>query len=176
MELINPMDETLLGPKGAQPPTDRKGSSISASVSVLANTILGVALLGLPWCFSTDGLLLGLGLLIVCACLSAFGLHLLFTLANKMESRINHGGTPLTFAALAGIAHPKARYVLDFVILIKSMGVATSYLLGEPTINQLTPPPSSSDYGFLVNSDRRYIPRLGQTIYSHVIHRPPNGA
>eukprot|EP00923_Selenidium_pygospionis_P053821 GHVN01093772.1.p1 GENE.GHVN01093772.1~~GHVN01093772.1.p1 ORF type:complete len:475 (-),score=31.77 GHVN01093772.1:445-1869(-) len=129
MELINPMDETLLGPKGAQPPTDRKGSSISASVSVLANTILGVALLGLPWCFSTDGLLLGLGLLIVCACLSAFGLHLLFTLANKMESRINHGGTPLTFAALAGIAHPKARYVLDFVILIKSMGVATSYLL-----------------------------------------------
>eukprot|EP01068_Selenidium_serpulae_P002911 Selendium_serpulae@DN2758_c0_g1_i2.p1 len=104
-----------------------RGSSIPASISVLSNTILGVALLGLPWCFATNGLLLGSALIVVCACLSAFGLFLLSAVAHRLLD--TQHSRKVTFLTVNKILFPRFKYAVDGVILVKSLGVATSYLL-----------------------------------------------
>jgi hypothetical protein len=55
----------------------------------LASTIIGAGILGVPYAFSKAGWILGTFLLVLCAFLSVFGLHLLSICAKKVSRLTN---------------------------------------------------------------------------------------
>ncbi|CEL98206.1 unnamed protein product [Vitrella brassicaformis CCMP3155] len=128
----------ILGPS-------KRGSSSVAATAVLLNTILGVAVLGLPWAFNANGLVLGLVFVFASGCLSAFALHLLNCVAVKL------GGEDVTFYAVSIRTFPQLRHMLDGVIALKCFGVATSYLI---VIGHVLPPLIGGTHGLNERSVR----------------------
>ena len=92
------------------------------SFAALANTLLGAGILGLPGAFASTGWVLGCCLLLLFACTSSFGLHLLYCGAS-------HLGIPSSFAGICDASVPSLSWVVDAAVAIKCFGVATSYLI-----------------------------------------------
>eukprot|EP00929_Paragymnodinium_shiwhaense_P025405 TRINITY_DN1536_c0_g1_i1.p1 TRINITY_DN1536_c0_g1~~TRINITY_DN1536_c0_g1_i1.p1 ORF type:complete len:468 (-),score=79.23 TRINITY_DN1536_c0_g1_i1:151-1554(-) len=119
-EPVENSDEELDDLPSAQKP--RTGTFLS-SWSVLANTILGIGLLALPWAAAQVGWVLGFGMLFLAAFFGNVSLYLLACVALEM------GGSDTTFYSVCMTVAPKCRVIVDFAIAVKCFGVATSYLL-----------------------------------------------
>lgn len=100
----------------------RTGTFLS-SWSVLANTILGIGLLGLPWAAAQVGWILSFVLLGAAAFWANFSLYLLSCVALEV------GGRTTTFYSVCTTVAPHLRLFVDMAIAVKCFGVATSYLL-----------------------------------------------
>ena len=111
-----PSTTALLGQR------QQSGAPVYVCTLVLANTILGAGMLGLPAAFGGCGYVVGTLMLCAFACASTFGLHLLSEAANFV-------GRPGTFHKVANAAMPGAGLLFDAAIAIKCFGVATSYLV-----------------------------------------------
>ena len=98
------------------------GTPILGGVFVLAKTILGAGMLGLPFAFATCGYLVGSCMLLFFACLSATSLFMLAECAD-------YAGRPATFNSVAERAMPGSGILVDVAVAIKCFGVATSYLI-----------------------------------------------
>ncbi|GME71415.1 unnamed protein product [Ambrosiozyma monospora] len=98
-------------------------SDVKTSVIVLANTILGTGLLSIPYAIKSDGLALGVILVIASACTSAFGLYCL-AIAAKFAVP-GHA----SFFALSKLTVPQLGIVFDLAIAVKCFGVGCSYLI-----------------------------------------------
>lgn len=98
------------------------GEPIRAGVLVLANTLLGAGMLGLPAAFGACGYVTGTALVLIFGGCSCLGLHLLSEAADL-------AGRPATFNRLASAALPGGALFFDLAIAIKCFGVATSYLI-----------------------------------------------
>ena len=110
------LEEPLIGGSKGQ------GTPLQGGVFVLANTILGAGMLGLPFAIAACGYLVGGLMLAAFACCSMTALVLLSECAD-------HVGRPATFNSVAEMAIPGAGIYFDFAIAIKCFGVATSYLI-----------------------------------------------
>ena len=107
---------------GSKAEPQSRGSSLTAGVANLANTILGAGMLGLPHAFAEAGFVPGTLMLFIFGAFSSLGLHLLSEAADRT-------GRPSTFYAVAEAAQPGAGLVIDVAIAIKCFGVGTSYLI-----------------------------------------------
>ena len=98
------------------------GTPLRGGVFVLANTILGAGMLGLPFAFAACGFLLGPVMLCIFASCSSLALVLLSESADAV-------GRPATFNSVAERAMPGSGVLIDLAVAIKCFGVATSYLI-----------------------------------------------
>jgi len=96
-------------------------ATMTASVINLTKTILGGGVLGLPYALSKSGYALGIVLFVTFALLSSIGLHLLMSSARMVPNS--------TFNSLSKLTVPKAKKLVDFAVILKSFGAATSYLV-----------------------------------------------
>ena len=99
-----------------------QGTPIMGGVAVLANTILGAGMLGLPFAFAACGFLVGPCMLLFFACSSVTALLMLAECAD-------YAGRPATFNSVAERAMPGSGVLIDVAVAIKCFGVATSYLI-----------------------------------------------
>lgn len=115
-------------------PKQRTGTFLS-SWSVLANTILGVGMLALPWAAAQVGWILAGIFLLVAAFFANFSLHLLACIALEL------GGEDTTFYSVCQVVAPRMRFLVDIAIVVKCFGVATSYLqvIGQTAIQVFHP-------------------------------------
>ena len=114
--------EPLLPTGGLQRGDTLDGTPVIGGVFVLANTILGAGMLGLPFAFAACGLAIGPVMLGVFACFSITALVLLSECADRV-------GRPATFNTVAEKAVPGSGLAISFAVAIKCFGVATSYLI-----------------------------------------------
>mmetsp|Transcript_10700 Transcript_10700/g.35430 ORF Transcript_10700/g.35430 Transcript_10700/m.35430 type:complete len:445 (-) Transcript_10700:32-1366(-) len=98
-------------------------ASVASSVVNLSKTIVGSGVLGFPFAFAQLGVGLGSSLLLVCAVLSAFGLHLL-----AASAALTAGGEK-SFRSVSVEAAPWSAELVDVAVSLKCFGVATSYLI-----------------------------------------------
>lgn len=99
-----------------------RGAPVIVGTFVLANTILGAGMLGLPAAFGGCGYVAGCLMIFLFAGSATFGLHLLSEAANFV-------GRPATFHKVADAALPGFGLLFDAAIAIKCFGVATSYFV-----------------------------------------------
>ena len=103
--------------------------SVEAGTAVLANTILGAGMLGLPFAFASCGFALGPLMLLLFATCSMSALILLSRCADK----VGREQFPIFYdvASLAGkkLGFTNVGTVIDCFVAIKCLGVATSYLI-----------------------------------------------
>jgi amino acid permease len=97
-------------------------SSLYACYVCMLNTVLGGGFLGLPYVLSQTGWVLGILLLICCALSSLFSLHELSVCARISPM-------PATYYSIGSMASPNFVWFIDFAVLIKCFGTATSYLI-----------------------------------------------
>ena len=102
--------------------TAKPGTSVRGAVFVLANTILGAGMLGLPFAFAACGFLVGPCMLLFFACSSITALFMLAECAD-------YAGRPANFNSVAERAMPGSGVLIDVAVAIKCFGVATSYLI-----------------------------------------------
>jgi amino acid permease len=96
-------------------------STLSSCTNML-KTIIGAAIVTLPYALTLYGYILGTFLMICSALASLFGLYLF----ELCASRLGRKSSPF---AVALITVPQTAYVLDSLIAIKSLGVGLSYLI-----------------------------------------------
>jgi amino acid permease len=89
--------------------------------TVMAKTMIGVALLGLSSAVATCGWIVGSVLLIVAAISAMFTLHLLNCMIMQSEKR------HVSFYVVAERVAPWTRWIVDLAIAVKSLGVGTAY-------------------------------------------------
>ena len=111
-------------PLSANKPSSRAGggAGVLSGVLVLANTLLGAGMLGLPAAIARCGYVAGSIFLVGFAASGALGLLLLSEAADAV-------GRPSTFNRLANAALPGGALAFDLAIALKCFGVATSYLI-----------------------------------------------
>ncbi|OII70932.1 amino acid transporter [Cryptosporidium ubiquitum] len=109
--------ETLPGLGGAI-----QGSSLSEAVSAMVNTMLGIGTLAIPLAYAANGLLQGILLTFFCAFLSSLSLYLLSSIAMEY-------GDDVSFYSVTSNHIPGLKWIVDSAIVIKSLGVSTSYLM-----------------------------------------------
>jgi amino acid permease len=102
-------------------------SPVFTSFINLTSTVIGAGILGLPYAFSKIGWLLGTFSLFFAAFLAYFALHLLAECVKKVPATIPP--IPFTFYTIADLAIPQYSKYIDFAIMLKGIGVATSYLI-----------------------------------------------
>lgn len=102
--------------------SQKLGSPVRTVTFVLANTILGAGMLGLPSAFAKCGIFVGFIMLFLFAAAATFSLHLLSECADRV-------GRPATFKRMCEAATPGFSVLFDGAIGIKCFGVATSYLI-----------------------------------------------
>lgn len=91
-------------------------------VFILANTILGAGMLGVPQTFASCGYFAGTAMMVFFAGFSTFGMHLLSAAADI-------SGRPGTLHSVAEAALPGFGVVFDLAIASACFGGATSYLI-----------------------------------------------
>jgi amino acid permease len=123
--VISGNDDYLVPLEGSAAPA-RSGTILSCT-SVLANTILGIGTLSLPWAVSTCGWALGMTLFLVAAYFSFQSLFLLSKICCDPEVR-KKVPEQLSFYTITAAASPRLAPFVDFIVALKTFGVATSYL------------------------------------------------
>lgn len=106
-------------------------ATILSSVSGLTNTIIGAGMLALPHAYATMGWLLGTALVLLCAVVTNFGLHLVKLCEIRMGKRVQ------SFYDMTSQVMPSAVWYFDATIFVKvrrdsfiqCFGVGISYLM-----------------------------------------------
>lgn len=101
------------------------GTPVSGGVFVLANTILGAGMLGLPFAFASCGWYAAPFMLFTFGAMSTSGLVMLSECGMKCIER----GVPCMFNDIAETALKGSGMLIDLAVAIKCFGVATSYLV-----------------------------------------------
>ncbi|KAH8738548.1 hypothetical protein FG386_001930 [Cryptosporidium ryanae] len=109
--------ETLPGLGGAI-----QGSSLNEAISAMINTMIGIGTLAIPLAFAANGLLQGIILILICSFFSSLSLYLLSSIAIEY-------GDDVSFYSVTANHIPHLRWLVDSAIVIKSLGVSTSYLM-----------------------------------------------
>ncbi|OUM54656.1 hypothetical protein BVG19_g4074 [[Candida] boidinii] len=99
------------------------GSTIKSSVINLINTIIGAGLLAIPYSFKTDGVLLGVLILLFSGISSSFGLYL-----QGVSSKFLKKGDA-NFFTICSITYPSLSVLFDIAIAIQCFGVGLSYII-----------------------------------------------
>ncbi|CDK29411.1 unnamed protein product [Kuraishia capsulata CBS 1993] len=99
------------------------GASVNSSVVNLLNTIIGAGLLAIPYAIRTDGVVLGVLIVILSGIASGLGL-VLQVLSSKFLPR---GGS--NFFTVCSITYPQLSVVFDIAIAIQCFGVGLSYIV-----------------------------------------------
>jgi amino acid permease len=120
-------NDDLHTPRLAGSAAPARSGTILSCTSVLANTILGIGTLSLPWAVSTCGWVLGMSLFLAAAYFSFQSLFLLSKICCDSEVRKN-GPELLSFYTITAAASPRLAPFVDFIVAVKTFGVATSYL------------------------------------------------
>lgn len=95
----------------------------SGSINLL-NTIIGAGILAMPFGLKSNGLVLGVALIIWSSLTSAFGLYL----QNKVAKYTGQRGS-VSYFSLCQLTYPHLSVVFDGAIAIKCFGVGISYLV-----------------------------------------------
>ena len=130
----------------------------------LTSTIVGAGFLGAPYALSRAGYLTGIIFFTICALLSCFGLHLLSACAKL-------GAKPSSFYTVAQMAAPQLSLAIDSSIVVKCIGIATSYLIvvGDSipmAVEQIDPSSPFTDrllcvfIGFAIIAPISFLPSL----------------
>lgn len=98
-----------------------KASWFSCYVN-LTNTIMGAGMLGLPYAFTKTGWVLGTVLLFTSAFFAVSSLHLLSLSCVRAPK-------PWSYFSVANASVPNLTLLIDFSVLLKCFGTATSYLI-----------------------------------------------
>lgn len=119
-------------------------SSLFACVVALSNTLLGVSVVTVSGAFARAGCAAGTIFLVVFACTSACGLHLLARSSLTVSAAVRRrkaaetetdGGVgkvilpQSSFRAVAMVGAPRWAFLIDFAVALKCFGVGTSYLI-----------------------------------------------
>lgn len=88
-------------------------ATVLSSISGLTNTIIGAGMLALPHAYATMGWLLGTVLVLLCAMVTNFGLHLVKLCEVRMERR------PQSFYDMTSQVMPSAVWYFDATIFVK---------------------------------------------------------
>lgn len=88
-------------------------ATVLSSISGLTNTIIGAGMLALPHAYATMGWLLGTVLVLLCAVVTNFGLHLVKLCEVRMERR------PQSFYDMTSQVMPSAVWYFDATIFVK---------------------------------------------------------
>ncbi|KAH3666686.1 hypothetical protein WICMUC_005503 [Wickerhamomyces mucosus] len=99
-----------------------KSTATAASINLL-NTIIGAGMLAMPYAIKSDGIVLGIFVIIFSAFSSAFGLYL----QGKCSKYVTNGDA--SFFALAQLTYPQLSVLFDLAIAVKCFGVGISYLV-----------------------------------------------
>lgn len=114
---------SIIAHEGIIVPEEIEGTaSVLSSTANMLKTIVGAAIITLPFALTFYGYVLGTLLMVISALASFFGLYLF----ELCASRLGRKSSPFSVAA---ITVPQAAYVLDVLIALKSLGVGLSYLL-----------------------------------------------
>ncbi|CDR37800.1 CYFA0S01e17480g1_1 [Cyberlindnera fabianii] len=89
----------------------------------LLNTIIGAGMLAMPYAIRSDGIFIGVLVIILSAMTSSFGLYL----QGKCAKYTPPGQA--SFFSLSQITYPQLGVVFDLAIVIKCFGVGVSYLV-----------------------------------------------
>lgn len=118
-------------------PTIVEGASKASSFVSLVKTIIGAGILSMPYAFSTDGIAVGVLIVLLAALTSGYGLFLQVYVSKYVPP--GHA----TFFNLCSITYPHLSVIFDLAIAIQCFGCAISYLvlIGDlmPTIIQSVP-------------------------------------
>ena len=98
-------------------------ASRTSSAISLTKTIIGAGLLSMPLAFSTDGIVVGVIIILVAAITSGYGLFL-----QAYVSRYTSPGHA-TFFALSSLTYKSLSVVFDLAIAIQCFGCAILYLV-----------------------------------------------
>lgn len=104
-------------------PSLSKGASKASSFVSLVKTIIGAGILSMPYAFSTDGIAVGVVIVLLAALTSGYGLFL-----QVYVSKYVPPGNA-TFFNLCSITYPHLSVIFDLAIAIQCFGCAISYLV-----------------------------------------------
>ncbi|ODQ83242.1 hypothetical protein BABINDRAFT_57640 [Babjeviella inositovora NRRL Y-12698] len=99
-----------------------KATAGSASINLL-NTIIGAGMLAMPYGIKSNGVLLGIFVVILSGASSSFGLYL----QTKCTRYVPVGHA--SFFALSQLTYPSLSVIFDLAIAVKCLGVGISYLV-----------------------------------------------
>lgn len=109
---------------GSSAPADATGTSVVATVAILANAVMGAGILALPYAYARSGVAGGPALVAFAGLLNAFTMHLLSSVGRRV------GQDQASFHAIAAATLPtKLWWVADAVVCLMMALVATSYLI-----------------------------------------------
>ncbi|KAK6465614.1 vacuolar amino acid transporter 7 [Scheffersomyces coipomensis] len=97
-------------------------STVSSGISLI-KTIIGAGLLSMPLAFSTDGIAIGIVIILLAALTSGYGLFLQAYTSKYVP--LGHA----TFFNLCSVSYPTLSVVFDIAIAIQCFGCALSYLV-----------------------------------------------
>lgn len=104
-------------------PTVIEGASKASSFVSLIKTIVGAGILSMPYAFSTDGIAVGVLIVLLAALTSGYGLFLQVYVSKYVPP--GHA----TFFNLCSVTYPYLSVIFDLAIAIQCFGCATSYLV-----------------------------------------------
>lgn len=99
-------------------------ASTTSSIINLTKTIIGAGLLAIPFGFKSQGIFLGISLILFGGLASCYGLYIISKSSHKLPK-----GEETSFFTLCSITYPKLTLLFDFSIFIQCFGVAVSYLI-----------------------------------------------
>lgn len=100
-----------------------EGASQTSSLVSLLKTIVGAGLLSMPLAFSTDGVPLGIGIVLLAAGTAAYGLFLQAYVSQYVAA--GHA----SFFNVCQLTYPALSVVFDLAIAVQCFGCAISYLV-----------------------------------------------
>ncbi|GAV56029.1 hypothetical protein ZYGR_0AZ02010 [Zygosaccharomyces rouxii] len=98
--------------------------TVRSSVINLVKTIVGAGLLAIPYAFKSDGVLVGVLLVLLAAVTSGFGL---FVLGKSSKTLINPRDS--SFFSLCMLTYPSLSPLFDLAMITQCFGVGLSYLV-----------------------------------------------
>lgn len=105
----------------------RKGAGVLSSMTNIMNSVLGAGILALPFAFARAGTVGGTFLVCWSALLNVVTMHFLSVAARRIS---RESGKDATFSIIASKMLPaKLDFVVDLVIVVLMLGLATSYLM-----------------------------------------------
>ena len=119
---VSDVSDSKAAPLLGRTQSEIQGTPLRGGVFVLANTILGAGMLGLPFAFAACGFIIGPMMLAGFAICSIVALTMLSECADAV-------GRPATFNTVAEKAVPGSGLAISAAVAIKCFGVATSYLI-----------------------------------------------
>jgi len=103
-------------------PTHAQASVFSTSIN-LTNTCIGIGMLTLPQAVATCGWILGMLMLAFGAATAYFGMYL----QTRSAARLAHNAP--TWHTMAAATFPRARFLVDAIVMIQSIGLGAFYLV-----------------------------------------------